>query len=489
MKEKAIVNLMLAAALGVAAQTQAADLGIGDEAPALKVDKWVKGDAVNLDKVKGKGVVVVEFWATWCGPCIASIPHLTELQHDYGRKGVTIVGVTKFDEGNTLEMVEEFVRKQGDKLGYGIAFEKEPNTSDAYMEAADQNGIPTAFVVDKQGRVAWIGHPMSGLDRALDEIIAGTYDIVVARKIFDLRAKMSDAWAEGDFKTVLKLADERIAIKPDDTGAYRSKFRVYLDELDKPKEARVAAKKVIELAHNDAMTLAEFAQDLLHVGEEHDFNAMAMQAVKRALELQPNNTDAAIANFQILAAMGKESAAIDWATQSVKRMGGDASALARFARALSKPARADRCTALAIEAVDLAIKAEPEKAQHLMTKFDILAVCKKDIAGAERIGRYLVEKAVEDAPLLNNFAWNLLTEDGLKGKFNELALLAAKQCDKTGGGENWMHVDTLALAMFENGVVAEAITLEKKAIKLAGDNPAIDELKKQLERFEKKGKG
>jgi len=62
----------------------------GDAAPALQVKQWVKGDAVK-GFAKDK-IYVVEFWATWCGPCKASIPHLTELAKSH--KDVTFVGVS-----------------------------------------------------------------------------------------------------------------------------------------------------------------------------------------------------------------------------------------------------------------------------------------------------------------------------------------------------------------------------------------------------------
>ncbi len=139
--------------------TQQARLTIGDPAPALVVSDWVKGAPVQV-KLAGdvqqsdQDVVVLEFWATWCGPCIASIPHVTELQQTYKDKGVRIVGVTTHDENNTLEMVQDFVKEQGDAMDYGVAFDQDGKTYKAYMKAAVQNGIPTTFILDRTGRVA-----------------------------------------------------------------------------------------------------------------------------------------------------------------------------------------------------------------------------------------------------------------------------------------------------------------------------------------------
>ena len=69
-------------------------LEIGDPAPALNVAEWIKGPPAVLAEGKGKTVYVIEFWATWCGPCRMSIPHLTELQAKYKGKGVVIIGVS-----------------------------------------------------------------------------------------------------------------------------------------------------------------------------------------------------------------------------------------------------------------------------------------------------------------------------------------------------------------------------------------------------------
>src|SRR5262245_56325780 len=131
-----------------------ARLSIGDKAPALSIEKWIKGEPVKaFEKDK---VYVVEFWATWCPPCVKSFPHLTELQKKLKDKGVTIVGVTSDDPNNSLSAVESMVTKFGDeKMGYTIAWDKGRETSRAYMEAARRGGIPCAFVVDKEGLLAW----------------------------------------------------------------------------------------------------------------------------------------------------------------------------------------------------------------------------------------------------------------------------------------------------------------------------------------------
>jgi thiol-disulfide isomerase/thioredoxin len=178
--------LLLAAPQGSSAKPPKLELGM--PAPTLSVEKWIKGAPVAaFEKDK---VYVVEFWATWCPPCIASMPHLSSLQRQFGERGVTIVGLTSADSrGNTLEKVERMVSEKGDGMGYTVAWDKGRSTYTAFMDAAGQNGIPTSFVIDKAGRVAYIGHPMF-LDEPLGEILAGTWD--VARDPAELEADQAE---------------------------------------------------------------------------------------------------------------------------------------------------------------------------------------------------------------------------------------------------------------------------------------------------------
>jgi thiol-disulfide isomerase/thioredoxin len=158
-------------------------LKVGDKAPTLTADKWLQGEEVKAF-ASGK-IYVVEFWATWCGPCIVMMPHMAEMQAEFKDKGVTFIGYTKKDPNNSEEKVTAFVKKRGPKLGYTFAYDAEPDVYEAWMTAAGQGGIPCCFVVDRTGNVAYIGHPMY-LDIVLPKVVDGAWK-------YDADAKALDA--------------------------------------------------------------------------------------------------------------------------------------------------------------------------------------------------------------------------------------------------------------------------------------------------------
>src|SRR5688572_31071660 len=148
------VALTGAVALPAAAQEEkSATLKAGDPAPPLAVSKWVKGEPVKQLE-KGK-VYVIECWATWCGPCIQAIPHVTELQKKYKDKDLIVIGMNVWE--NDVAAVEPFVKKMGAKMDYRVATDLVPEgaesgkMADTWMKAAGRNGIPCSFIVDREG--------------------------------------------------------------------------------------------------------------------------------------------------------------------------------------------------------------------------------------------------------------------------------------------------------------------------------------------------
>ncbi len=209
-------------AVGITASGQGS-LTIGDPVPAFKPEGWVKGTPVK-EFEKGK-VYVVEFWATWCGPCIAAFPHLSDLADKYKGK-VEVISVNTWDRSDAaekvalnqahVERVKKFVAENDAKMRYNIALDDEKDTiSTSWMRAAGQNGIPCAFIIDQESEIAWIGHPMQ-MDAPLEKIYSKTYDKAAFKKTFDEQAAKA--------KVTQKL-------NADITAAAKAGDRVKFDEL------------------------------------------------------------------------------------------------------------------------------------------------------------------------------------------------------------------------------------------------------------------
>lgn len=175
--------MLVVASLATVSMALAEDLSPGSKAPSIQVKEWVKGHEVKAFDA-GK-TYVVEFWATWCGPCIQSIPHLTEVAHKH--KDVTFVGVSIWEDGTE---VKKFVEKMGDKMDYNVAYGGNTDgMAESWMAAAGQRGIPTAFIV-QDSKIRWIGHPME-IEKPLDEVVAGTFDDAAFKKDFDAKTEAS----------------------------------------------------------------------------------------------------------------------------------------------------------------------------------------------------------------------------------------------------------------------------------------------------------
>lgn len=187
MRLRSLLPFLAMACLAAATVAPAQELTIGSPAPALEVEAWLKGEPVAAF-APGR-IYLVEFWATWCGPCIAGMPHLTRLQAQMGDT-VTIIGVNIWEgrpeapyTEQTRQRVARFVTENDAKLGYRVAYDgAAQRAATAWMAAAGLTSIPNAFLVDRDGRIAHIGHPLApGFRKAINQVVAGTHDLAASR--------------------------------------------------------------------------------------------------------------------------------------------------------------------------------------------------------------------------------------------------------------------------------------------------------------------
>ena len=120
--------------------------------------KFIQGEPVLLSDLIGKGIALIEFFATWCPPCLRSIPHLNELQKEFPK--ITLVGISD-EESSDLST---FIKEMGDSMTYRVAADESQNVLQQYGITS----IPHAFLVDTAGKIVWKGNPLN--DELREEI-------------------------------------------------------------------------------------------------------------------------------------------------------------------------------------------------------------------------------------------------------------------------------------------------------------------------------
>lgn len=257
---------LVAVCLLVLVAAPALALQLGDDAPPLKIKKWFKGDAVSLADGKGKNVFVIEFWATWCGPCIRGMPHVSKLQKQYQDKGLVVVGVTNEDPRQSAAAIEKWVRNMGFVLQYTAALDDDHATERAYMDAFKKEGIPQCFVVDKQGKLVWEGHPMFGLDAVVAAVLNGESDV---KKLGELGQR---------------AAEQREAELLKQQELMSQYFQMMAKETPAPEAAELG-KKVLAAHRDDPMALNELSWTILtHPLLKSRDLALALEAAQVANE-------------------------------------------------------------------------------------------------------------------------------------------------------------------------------------------------------------
>ncbi len=119
---------------------------VGAVAQPIQINEWVTPPPPDLNG----HVYVLEFWATWCPPCMQSIPHMIELVNKYKDKSVPFIALST---DRSSEPVRQMVKDKG--INYYVGMDN--GLSDKYSV----RGIPSAFIIGRSGQIVWQGHPMN----------------------------------------------------------------------------------------------------------------------------------------------------------------------------------------------------------------------------------------------------------------------------------------------------------------------------------------
>jgi thiol-disulfide isomerase/thioredoxin len=210
----------------------AGEAAVGSFPPDLVVKRTINSPAgkgpVKLESFLGK-VVLIDFWATWCGPCKAAIPHVRELHEKYASQGLVVIGHT--DESS--QGLEEFVKSA--PIPYLITI------GDEIGKSWGVKGIPHVFVLDPDGKIAWRGHPGDLQEKTLTDLLTRVKPSwpPVPRflkpspdsKVAALEQQASAGKVGSAVKSLAKLTSDAAKTSNDHIAAWKTEQDTALDKL------------------------------------------------------------------------------------------------------------------------------------------------------------------------------------------------------------------------------------------------------------------
>lgn len=306
------------------APTVRGGLAPGDLAPDLFISQWVRGGPITPFATGSVSAVV--FWATWCDASVSAIPALNSIQREFADRGLRVAAISSRDsEGESLPRLKVLAANSMPPIEFSVAFDDHRRTAHAWLDAAEQEYIPTVFLVDRSGRIAWIGSPLwppGEFHDAVSATLAGELDAPrrerlhakwsnLVTRMQELESEAQRAEVSGRIDEASRLFDELIALNARAAPKYAiGKFSMLLSPGREEKAYEFARGAIAGPLRESPALLNELAWAILDDPglEARDFK-LALAAARRAEELTQGR-DAAILDtaaraFQCLGDLGQ----------------------------------------------------------------------------------------------------------------------------------------------------------------------------------------
>lgn len=493
-----------------------ATLKVGDAAPKLQIAEWVQGEPVK--EFERDKAYIVEFWATWCGPCRESIPHVNDLQARFKDKGLVVIGQSVWERNSNA--VAPFVKKMGQQMTYRVALDTDEGMmGKTWMDAAGQDGIPTAFVVDKRGIIAWIGHPTKLKESVLEQVLAGRFDLRSATIDYEKQQKNEqerdtlwkefqrlvrrEQWEEADaalskvealmpeedrdnlgttrfqlllnrknYRAAYRLAERLSDAQPDDAGmqnrlAWTIATKEGLAERDLDLAEKFARRANEKMQGKDAEIMDTLARVLFLKGQKAEAIDLQAKAVEHAETERKHQFERNLNDYKA-GRVPNEVAIVSLQRQirnkiQEKEWDKAEAALAQLERVIPAADRRDLG----------------------MNRFRIL-FGRQDYKAAYKLAGELSDARQDEPMFQNQLAWEIATNDGVKERDLDLAERIVRRGHEKTQGRNAEILDTLARVLFLKGQKQAAIEFQEKAVDNAAGSRKV-QFKETLESY-KEGK-
>ena len=264
---------------------------IGQAAPQLNIEKYLQAPEgeKSLSALKGN-VVVLEFWATWCAPCVAEIPHLNQLSEEFRDKQVQFISVTDESE----DVIAPFLKRQEMKSWIGL------DTDRSVFEAYGVKGIPRTFLIDQKGIIAASLHPVGLSSDMIKKVINGEK---IERPKLPKPKTVENEGTDPIFK---------ILIAPTEKEGGRSSSKISKGYKQREAESKTL-HQILSMAYGVPTTRIIGPETLLESRYEisvrlptNQFELLFQQALTASLQLRVSNQKKSVEIFVLTA--GEDSA-------------------------------------------------------------------------------------------------------------------------------------------------------------------------------------